>query len=181
MKFRSIYLLAALPILVGAAMPFAFAGPQSGNLLAQLKGEKSERWQKFKAEHHQKMIEELGLSDEQVSQIKAIREGGKANAQSKYDALKTEMEAMRALVRQSASANELRAQHDKIQTLKQTMGTERFENMLKMYEILTPEQRTKFADSMKGRGGHWGRKGHSRHHRNPDQEPSSELQSMLTF
>lgn len=181
MKFRSIYLLAAFPLLVGAAIPLAFAGPHAGAFLAQAQGEKQERGEMHQGDRHQRMIETLGLSADQVSQLKAIHDTAKNDSQAQYEALKTEMEAMQALVSKSASVNELRAKHQKIQSLKQAMGTERFETMLKMYEILTPEQRTKFADKMKGLGQRWGRQGHFRHHRGNDSETPGELQSMLGF
>jgi periplasmic protein CpxP/Spy len=181
MKFRSIYLLAAFPLLVGATMPLAFAGPQVGAFLAQAQGEKGKHGEMHQGDRHRRITETLGLSKDQVSQLEAIHDAGKNDSQAQYDALKTEMEAMQALVSESASANELRAKHQKIQSLKQAMGTERFETLLKMYEILTPEQRTKFAEKMKERGQRWGRQGHFRHHRGNDSEASGELQSMLVF
>ncbi len=178
MKFRSIYLLAALPLLVGAAMPFAIAGPsRSGVQLAQAE-EKIERREQFREERRQRMIEELNLTDEQVQQLDAIRSDRKDAAKSNYEALKTERETLRNLVSNSASVNELRSQHQKIQDLRQSMGSERFENMLQMYEILTPEQRTTFAEKMKMRGGRRGRFGRHHHRRG---KQADELQSMLTF
>ena len=67
---------------------------------------------------------------------------------------------MRSLLTSNANPNQLRQQHQAMQDLRQQLGNSRFESMLEVREILTPEQRQKMADMM---AQHRGKR--DRHHR----------------
>jgi periplasmic protein CpxP/Spy len=171
MKFRSIYLLAALPLLFGAAVPFALAQTNStpGSDTQQVQpGERRERFKEMRKQRMEQMVQELGLTQEQQTKVSSIRESAKNDTTSQRQQLKTEMEAMRSLVAKSVSADELRQQQTKIKALKAQMSDQRFETMLQIYEVLTPQQRTKFAETMQKRGGMRGHRG-----RNKQQGPQA--------
>ena len=63
---------------------------------------------------------------------------------------------MRSLMVADTNSDELRQQHQQIQTLHQQLGTQRFETMLQVREVLTPEQRSQMAELMQQ---HRGRRG----------------------
>jgi periplasmic protein CpxP/Spy len=162
MKFRPIYLLVAAPLVLGAVVPFALAQtdststPNSGQVQP---GERRERSQEKRQQRLDRMIQGLGLTQEQQTKIKSIWDNAKNDKGAQRDQIRTEMETMRSLIAKSASTNELRQQHAKLKAIKDQMGDRRFETMLQMYEVLTPEQRTKFAETMQKRG-RWGHRGH---------------------
>lgn len=162
MKIRPIYLLAVTPLLFGAAVPFALAqtnsmpGPETQQVQP---GERRERFKEMRKNRMERMVQELGLTQDQQTKIKAIWESAKNDKNPQRQQLRTEMENMRSLMARSASTNELRQQHNKIKTLRDQMGDQRFETMLQVYEVLTPQQRTKFAEMMQKRGGMRGHRG----------------------
>ena len=93
-----------------------------------------------------KMFQELNLSTDQQERIKAIRQESKENNSSLRQEMRQAREEMGKLMASDTSDSELKQQHEKIQSLKQQLGTQRFETMLKIRQVLTPEQRTKMAE-----------------------------------
>lgn len=94
-----------------------------------------------------KIFEQLNLNTEQQERIKAIRQESKENNSSLRQEMRQAKEEMRKLMIQNASSDStLRQQHEKIQNLKKELGNQRFETMLKIRQVLTPEQRSKMAE-----------------------------------
>lgn len=93
-----------------------------------------------------KIFQELNLTTEQQQRIQAIRQESKENNSSLRQEMRQTKEEMRELMANDTSDNELRQQHEKIQNLKKELGNQRFETMLKIRQVLTPEQRTKMAE-----------------------------------
>lgn len=94
-----------------------------------------------------KIFQQLNLSSEQQERIKAIRQESKESNSSLHQEMMQAKEEMNKLMATSnTSDSELRQQHEKIQSLKQQLGNKRFETMLKIRQVLTPEQRTKMAE-----------------------------------
>jgi len=102
-------------------------------------------------EHAERLIETLDLSAAQVAQIRAIREDGHDTIQALHTNLRTEREAMHDLMSGTASEAALRAQHEEIQTLHREVADLRFEKMLAVRNVLTPEQRTELSERMEQR------------------------------
>ena len=84
---------------------------------------------------------ELNLSAEQMQRIKAIHEQYKPQVQANRQAAQAVHEELRNLMRSNASTTELRQKHEQMQSLHQQGGDLRFESMLAIREVLTPEQR----------------------------------------
>jgi Spy/CpxP family protein refolding chaperone len=165
MKFRPIYLLVAAPLLFGAAVPFALAqtnSTPSPDAEEVQPGERRERFKEMRKNRMERMVQELGLTQDQQTRIRSIWENARNDKNPQRQQLRTEMENLRSLMARSASTSELRQQHNKIKALRDQMGDQRFETMLQMYEVLTPQQRTKFAEMMQKRGGMRGRRGGQR-------------------
>lgn len=99
----------------------------------------------------ERLIETLDLSAEQAAQLRAIREGDLDEMRALHDNLRAEREAMHDLMAGTAADAELQAQHDAVQTLQRQVADQRFENMLAIRNVLTPEQRTEIAGQMKQR------------------------------
>lgn len=106
-----------------------------------------------------KLLAKLDLTSEQSEKIEAIHEQAHSDNEALYQEMRTNREAMRSLFNSDASAAELRQQHQEIQALRQQLGSNRFETMLEVREILTPEQRTKMAELIEK---HHGKRGHHR-------------------
>ncbi len=102
----------------------------------------------------EKMFQQLNLTADQQAQIKSIREQSKTSSQGLRQQFKTAREQLKTLLASNDSSdNAIRQAHQQVQTLGQQMGNQRFESMLKIRSVLTPEQRIKLAELRK-QGGH---------------------------
>jgi Spy/CpxP family protein refolding chaperone len=100
-----------------------------------------------------RMFEQLNLSAEQQQQIESIHEQRKASSEGLREQMRAAKEEMRSLQASNASAEQMRQQHQKIQQLHQQMSDQRFETMLQVREVLTPEQQAKLAELKPERNG----------------------------
>ena len=98
-----------------------------------------------------KVLEQLNLSSEQSTQIEAIHNSKKQESETLREQVKAQKEAMRDLFASDASDSELQQQHQEIQNLKQQIGTNRFEGMLEIRAVLTPEQKAQLTELMQVR------------------------------
>jgi periplasmic protein CpxP/Spy len=102
-------------------------------------------------------LQQLNLTPEQQTRIQAIRDQEKTASESLRQNMRTARNEMRTLMA-TASAEQLRQQHKEVQGIHQQLDNQRFETMLKIREVLTPEQRVKMAElkpSGRGRRGGW--------------------------
>ena len=123
--------------------------------LAQMYSQKERRhW----GEGLKHFLAKLDLSDEQSTQIKAIyRRYYQANQQSRQELHQARAE-MRSLLIKDTNLYRLRRQHRAIQHLNQQLGNSRFEAMLEVRTVLTPQQRREIAEMMteyRGRRGYY--------------------------
>jgi periplasmic protein CpxP/Spy len=100
---------------------------------------------------------ELNLTTEQQAQIKTIRDQERTASEGLRQQMKTAREQLGTLMAGNADDGQLRQQRQQVQQLAQQLGDRRFDTMLKIRSVLTPEQRTKAAELMKqnrGKGRH---------------------------
>lgn len=109
-------------------------------------GKRGERGQ-----HLERLIQELDLSPEQSEQVKAIQEESKATAAEIAQQLRSQREEMKSLMASDANAEEIRTQYQTVRSLHQRMGDNRFETMLEIREVLTPEQRAEMTELIEQR------------------------------
>ncbi|MCS6959730.1 MAG: Spy/CpxP family protein refolding chaperone [Pseudanabaenaceae cyanobacterium SKYGB_i_bin29] len=105
------------------------------------------RWE----ERRGRLLEELNLTPQQKQQLEVIRQqrqGELADLQQRKQQLRQEMDQ---LLSSNAPEQQLRAKFQEVQAVKSKMAEIRFEQMLAMRQILTPEQRTKFRELMSQR------------------------------
>jgi periplasmic protein CpxP/Spy len=166
MKVRSILLLAATALMIPAGGAIlARTGLLSGAAYAESSGSTIE----FLAQgttpdqmpkdspdgkmRHKGMGErwgkELNLTPEQQAQIKAIRDQERTASADLRQQMKAARDQLGTLMAGNADDAQLRQQHGQVQQLMQQMGDRRFDTMLKIRAILTPEQRTKAAEMRK--------------------------------
>jgi periplasmic protein CpxP/Spy len=164
MKLHSLLLAGAAAVLIpvgGVVLTqsvlhtaaIAQSTPATGDQNAPARGDRGKRgW-------GDKWQEQLNLSADQKAQIKQIRDQEQSAAQSLRQQMKTAFEKQQSLMAGNASDDQIRQQRREVQALRQQAEDRRFDTMLKIRQVLTPEQRTKAAQLMKEHRGrrHGGR------------------------
>ena len=107
-----------------------------------------QRWERMK--------QELGLTPEQQTQISQIRDDFSVRGRELKEEMKTNRQELHSLLSSDASNNQLRSKHQQLQKLYQQAGNAKFEMMLDIREVLTPEQRTKLMELRSQRPQHSG-------------------------
>ncbi len=114
-------------------------------------------------ERRRELFQQLELTPEQSAQIETIEQKSRSETETLRQEMRQNVEKMRSLLTASdAAPEELRQQHEQIQALREQLDDQRFETMLQVREILTPEQRTQAAELIEQH--HPGKRGH-RHHK----------------
>ncbi|SMF63343.1 Spy/CpxP family protein refolding chaperone [Pseudobacteriovorax antillogorgiicola] len=111
--------------------------------------------------HWKEMMSQLDLSEEQRTKIKDIRQSSRDEHKETRKTLKETRRSFEELLGSDAAESEIRKAHETLQGLKAKMAEKRFENMMAIRAILTPEQRKKFHELRPKKG---------RHHRNHDND-----------
>ena len=91
---------------------------------------------------------DLNLSTEQRDRIKTLHEQAKKDIEGVRQQLMEADRQMRSLLASDTSSDQLRQQHQQIETLHQQLDNKRFEMMLAEREVLTPEQRSQLGKLM---------------------------------
>ena len=99
-----------------------------------------------------KLVQQLDLTSEQSAQIEAIKEQSETENQALFEQLQTNRQEMQSLLASDTDPEQLRANHQNGQNLRQELDTKRFETLLEIREVLTPEQRTQMAQMQQQRG-----------------------------
>lgn len=166
MKFRPVYLLAALPLLIPVGNVFSVGADAlwPSYVVAQEASEaekpNKEEWRQRRQERFR---QELNLTPEQAAEIDQIRAAGQEARQGKREEFRAAREQMQTLMASDASDEELRAQHQVLQDLHRERKDARFETKLKIRQVLTPEQRQKMVELKQQRKDRWGHRRGRRH------------------
>jgi Spy/CpxP family protein refolding chaperone len=96
-------------------------------------------------------LRDLDLTPEQIQQIQQIRRQRKDELAGQRQAMRQAMEELRQLMASDAPADQIRQKHAETRALRQKLADAQFENLLAIREVLTPEQRRKFAEQMQHR------------------------------
>ncbi|MFN4280277.1 Spy/CpxP family protein refolding chaperone [Thermosynechococcus sp.] len=96
-------------------------------------------------------LENLNLTPEQRQRLQAVRQ----QYQSQMEQTRTQLRQAKAELRQmmsgNASEDQIRSKHQQVRQLDNQLASLRFESMLAMRGILTPEQRQALASQMQQR------------------------------
>lgn len=147
MSFRRISLLTVLFLSLSATSTLAetysdVSSPEKSQLTAQ-RFERGGR--------RGNLMEELDLTATQRNQLQSIRSEYQPRLMEQKEALEDAYETLRDMMTDDASTSAVRRQHQQVQALRQEMSDLRFESMLEMREVLTPDQREEFAELMEDR------------------------------
>jgi protein CpxP len=103
-------------------------------------------WQGDARHQSDRWLAALNLTPDQQRQIRALQDSAQPAWVAQTEQLQTEQAVMQALMaRGDASAEDLRSQHQVLQTLRQAMSANRLEVLLAIREQLTPQQRALLA------------------------------------
>lgn len=128
----------------------------ASSFMAQRLGDDEDRG--YKGEKSERLMKKLNLTSEQRNKIADIRSKYQPKFDSLNEQIRNEREILGEMMRTNQGENQMRSQHQKIVSLSQQIQNLRFESMLEMREVLTPEQRQEWANMMgKGRMSHGGR------------------------
>lgn len=115
----------------------------------------------------QRWMKELNLTDEQSEKIKEIRRSHRERVKSAREEMKATREALQSTMQSGASNSELKSKHEAKINARNKFERSRFDQMLEIRSVLTPEQRKKFkgmrGEMRKGGKGRKGRGGMRRH------------------
>lgn len=101
----------------------------------------------------QAKFQELNLTPEQTQQMQEIQNQYQDQIAQRRQAVRQARQELLELMAGTASASQVREKYRQVETLEQQVAQMRFDNMLAMREVLTPEQRRQFAERMQRRGG----------------------------
>ncbi|GCE96191.1 hypothetical protein NIES46_42590 [Arthrospira platensis NIES-46] len=127
---RLLSIMAATALIVPITASVAFAGPRKGQ-----------------------SFDSLSLTPQQQEQMQAIRDRAATSSERQRQELQASREQMRSLQQSNASPEQLRQQRQRIQELSRALSDQRFDTMLEMREVLTPEQRSQLQERMGERPG----------------------------
>ena len=94
------------------------------------------------------VIDELNLSNAQKQKIKQIHQQYQGQISQSQESLRSAQQRLSQMMVGTDSSIAIRRQHQKVVQLRQALDNLRFESMLAMREVLTPEQRRQFAQLM---------------------------------
>ena len=94
------------------------------------------------------IIDELNLSNAQKQKIKQIHQQYQGQISQSQESLRSAQQRLSQMMIGTDSAAAIRRQHQEVVQLRQALDNLRFESMLEMREVLTPEQRRQFAQLM---------------------------------
>jgi periplasmic protein CpxP/Spy len=108
-----------------------------------------------KDEGRGKFLEQLNLSNEQRQQIASIRQKYQGQIEQLQERGQTTQEELFEMMAGTESVSDIRAKRDDVVEIRQELGNARFESLLEMREVLTPEQRTQLAQKLERRREGW--------------------------
>ena len=153
MSLRRVSAIAALVLSLGGAV--AFISPNS--LIPEVFAQNTESPERPMRGKTDRLVQELNLTPEQTQQIEAIQAQYQEEMSQSKEAMRQAQQELMDLMAGTASVDQIREQYNQVETLKQQVSQLRFDSMLAMREVLTPEQRSQAAQLMQNRrGGHHG-------------------------
>ncbi len=96
-------------------------------------------------------LDALNLTPEQRQQLQAVRQQYQSRIEQTRNQLRTAKEELRQMMSGTASEEQIRAKHQQVRELENQLASLRFESMLAMRSILTPQQRQSLATQMQQR------------------------------
>lgn len=96
-------------------------------------------------------LSNLNLTPEQTQQMQAVRQQYQGQMEQTRNQLQTARNQMKELMSSGASESQIQAKFREVQELQNRMANLRFESMMAVRSILTPEQRQQLTTQMQQR------------------------------
>ncbi|MDG2991384.1 Spy/CpxP family protein refolding chaperone [Candidatus Synechococcus calcipolaris G9] len=96
-------------------------------------------------------LSNLNLTPEQTQQMQAVRQQYQGQMEQTHNQLQTARNQMKELMNSGASESQIQAKFREVQELQNRMANLRFESMMAVRSILTPEQRQQLTTQMQQR------------------------------
>ncbi len=93
----------------------------------------------------------LDLSPDQMVQLRSIQQQNQGDLGQKTQELRQARQQLRQLLAGEASAGQVQDQYRRMQQLSRQVEDQRFEVILRVREVLTPEQRERMAELLESR------------------------------
>ena len=147
MWLHRVSLSSVLLLALGSAIALSKPNTPFPNLVGQnLAGQKGGAHGEFK------LMEQLNLTSVQKQKLKAIYSQYKDRISQHKQAVRQSTQELRQLMVSTASTDEVRAKYQQVELVRHQLETASFESMLAMREVLTPTQRSQFAQLMEQQG-----------------------------
>jgi Spy/CpxP family protein refolding chaperone len=99
-----------------------------------------------------RLMEQLNLNPDQKQKLTTIYSQYKDRIVQHKQAVRQATKELRELMVSNASADEVRAKYQQVTVMRQQLEATSFESMLAMRDVLTPNQRSQFAQLMEQQG-----------------------------
>ncbi|MBD2019893.1 Spy/CpxP family protein refolding chaperone [Leptolyngbya sp. FACHB-36] len=97
------------------------------------------------------LLKNLNLTADQLQKVRVIRSQYRDPLAQQRQAMKQTQQELRSLMAGEASTEQVRQKYNQLKVARQQLADTQFDSMLAVREVLTLEQRRKFADSMQKR------------------------------
>ncbi|MEB3340717.1 Spy/CpxP family protein refolding chaperone [Okeania sp.] len=98
-----------------------------------------------------RIFEQLNLTEEQKEKITKIRDNNQQKIRESLQDLRNAQEELNVMITGTESENKLRKKHDQILELREELAKLQFNTILKIREVLTPEQLQEWSNLIKQR------------------------------
>ena len=122
-----------------------------GSFSAQARGQGWHRPHPKKAGFMREMFANLNLTEEQKTQLAEIRKKKMESMKPLREKSKEARKSFFEKLKSDTSEEDIRKAHSELATLRTQKADARFENMLAVRRVLTPEQRIQLAQNFKNR------------------------------
>jgi Spy/CpxP family protein refolding chaperone len=148
MLLRRISVVSLLMLSLGSAVAIAQPNPQSSPRQGTLNPRTSRQLNSSWAA----LMQQLNLNNEQIKQLSDIRQQYQGQISQKQRDLREAKSKLTVLMVGTANESTIRDQFTPVLRLEQEIAQLQFDSLLAMRKVLTPEQRSKFAELMQQRG-----------------------------
>lgn len=100
-------------------------------------------------------LQDLDLTPDQMQKIQSIRSQYQDSLMRQKQAARQAQQELRSQMASDASTDQIREKYRQVQTLRQQVADTQFNSMLEMRQVLTPQQRQKFAERMERHRGNF--------------------------
>ncbi|NEO09169.1 MULTISPECIES: Spy/CpxP family protein refolding chaperone [unclassified Moorena] len=145
MLLRPGYILSLLMVTLTGCTAVANSNPVTSQLIPNPEGQQHPKSIK------DRLVRELNLNHVQRKQLHSIRIEYEESIIDLRQEMSQAKQTLSDLMVGTADRETIRTQYQQVQVLNQQLGKLRFESMLQMREVMTPEQRIQFAQLMKQR------------------------------